>query len=251
MRAGSGRAPPDPENMMHMIAIGAEDAQGSTRKAMTRRAAGDCEARRNVRPKRSGRGVARLSVMLAALGIFGALFLAPTADAHGVTTLIVPGEAIGSVKLGEREASVQTTAGPGKKFESPHDLIFYKRPSLLVGYVGGRVVSVEDSDTIYGTGPIVDAYYLPIGRFSLGLGDSFNQFAHASFFHHRHCKSGAYMGGADGKVPYTATRCIVIAPNGNFTAFGFAGPDTAIPDCLGITVAEKSQLAAAESAPVV
>ena len=59
------------------------------------------------------------------------------------------------------------------------------------------------------------------------------------------------MAGADGKVPYTATHCIVIAPNGSFTVFGFAGADTAIPDCLRITVAEKSQLAAAEPAPVV
>jgi hypothetical protein len=58
------------------------------------------------------------------------------------------------------------------------------------------------------------------------------------------------MGGADGKVPFTATRCIVIAANGDFTVFGFAGPDTAIPSCLGITVDEKSQLKEAESAPV-
>lgn len=98
---------------------------------------------------------------------------------------------------------------------------------MLVGYVGGRVASVIASDTIYGVGPIVDAYYLAKGRFTLGLGDSFNAFA--SLFHHRRCKSAGYKGGADGKVPYTATRCIVIAANGNFTAFGFAGPDKSAP----------------------
>lgn len=188
--------------------------------------------------------------MLLALGGFAALCIPTTAGARSVSTLIVAGQSIGSVTLGEREASVQATAGPGKKFESPHDLMFYKRLSLLVEYVGGRVVSVEDSDTIYGTGPIVDAYYIAVGNSTLGLGDSFNDFAHASFFHHRQCKSGAYMGGTSGKVPYTATRCIVIAPNGNFTVFGFAGPDTAVPSCLGITVADKPQLAEVESAPV-
>jgi len=52
-------------------------------------------------------------------------------------------------------------------------------------------------------------------------------------------------------VPFTATQCIVIASNGNLTVFGFAGPDTAIPSCLGITVEEKSQLEKAESAPEV
>jgi hypothetical protein len=110
------------------------------------------------------------------------------------------------------------------------------------------VAGVEASSTIYKTTPAVDEYQR-VSNF--GLADAFNEFAHAFRRHHRHCKSGVYMGGVDGKLPFTATRCIVIAANGNFTVFGFTGPDTAIPACLAITVDEKSQLAKAESTPVV
>jgi hypothetical protein len=200
-------------------------------------------------PGRSHRGTSHLVAGLVVLGISGALFAPVTADAHPVTNfLIVPGRSIGGVKLGERRASVRAISGPGKKFESPRDLIFYKHLQLLVDYVGGRVAGVEASSTIYKSAPVVDAYQTAS---NFGLADSFNEFVHAFRRYHRHCKSGFYMGGTNGRVPFTATRCIVVAPSGDFTVFGFAGPDTAIPACLGITVDEKSQLAEAESAPLV
>ena len=200
-------------------------------------------------PGRPLRGTAHLRAGLVVLCLSGPLLAPVTADAHPVTSfLIVGGRSIGVVKLGEHRASVAAMAGPGRKFDSPRDLIFYKHLQLLVDYAGGRVAAVEASSTIYKTTPVVDEYQTAT---NFGLADSFNEFAHAFRRHHRHCKSGFYMGGVDGKVPFTATRCIVIAANGNFTVFGFAGPDTAIPACVGITVDEKSQLAKAVSAPVV
>jgi hypothetical protein len=112
---------------------------------------------------------------------------------HRVTNFLVG--AARSLGVGRAPASAQATSGPGKKVESRRDLIFYKRLQLLVDYVGERVKGVQTSSTIYETTPVVDECQT-VRNF--GLADSFNEFVHAMRSYHRQCKSGSYMGGADG-----------------------------------------------------
>jgi len=209
----------------------------------------DGQSSRELAPRRrSCRTTARLTVIVAG-GIAGALCLPHSAGARAqLDYRIVAGHSIGPVTLGESRVRVEAIAGAGRRNATAPGAPteeFYLRLKLVVSYRSGRVVAVSADSFEYDATPGVALYHTTP---DVGVGTSFTRFA--ALYPHRRCRSVSYMGGPQGNEPFDSHLCIVVTTHGNFTAFGFTGPASEVPDCDIITVGVRSELRAAESQPI-
>ena len=161
-------------------------------KWMTRRVPGERQARRPEMLGRTRRGSARLGALLVVLGISEPVFhRSPPAPPRHELSCRRCAVAWRRACAGKRAGDLRTWK-EGRKPPRPDLLQTPAAPCRLHRRARkGR----PDQQYHLRDHPVVDECQT-VRNF--GLADSFNEFVHAMRSYHRQCKSGSYMGGADG-----------------------------------------------------
>jgi len=190
------------------------------------------QPRRASAPQRTRRLTALFAAVCGALVLTLALPVAASARRDDGSYLVIPGEAIGPIKVGESQANAVAALGPEEVVNGYPGNHFYPSWELLVSFIGGRVAGIQASETLPRAG-LATHYHTKKFR----IGQDYTAFQHA--YHQARCVARELSTTEGTPTKDVVITCRLAAPGGNYTLFGFLSHDNGTPICDAITVGTR------------
>lgn len=165
----------------------------------------------------------------------GALFLAlvlplaASARRDYGSYLIVPGEMMGPITVGESQGNAVSALGPEEVISGHPGNHFYPSWDLLVSFIGGRVAGIQASETLP-RARLATNYHTKKFR----IGQDYTAFQRA--YHQARCVARELSTTEGTPTKDVLITCRLAAPGGNYTLFEFISHDNGTPICDAVTV---------------